>query len=65
METWGYKRDELNGKNVSMLMPNPFASKHNTFLRNYLTTGAQSCCQNGHHACSSLLKACFTLKYSW
>lgn len=39
VEKWGYKRDELNGKNVSMLMPNPFSNKHNTFLRNYISTG--------------------------
>ncbi len=36
----GYKKGELDGKNVSCIMPQPFAGRHNTFLRNYHTTGA-------------------------
>jgi hypothetical protein len=28
----------LTGKNVSILMPPPFSTRHNTFLRNYVTT---------------------------
>lgn len=34
-----YKRGELTGKNVSIIMPPPFSTRHNTFLRNYTTTG--------------------------
>ena len=36
---FGYARGELDGKNVSMLMPQPFASRHDSYLHNYLTTG--------------------------
>jgi hypothetical protein len=33
-----YKKNELEGKNVSTLMPAPFSQRHNTYLRNYATT---------------------------
>lgn len=36
---FGYTRGELDGKNVSILMPQPFSSKHDGFLHNYLATG--------------------------
>lgn len=36
---FGYARGELDGKNVSILMPQPFSSKHDGFLHNYLSTG--------------------------
>ncbi|GAX73193.1 hypothetical protein CEUSTIGMA_g646.t1 [Chlamydomonas eustigma] len=39
LELFGYKRGELDGKNVSMLMPQPFSGRHNTYLRNYISTG--------------------------
>lgn len=29
----------MTGKNVSILMPPPFSTRHNSFLRNYVTTG--------------------------
>ena len=35
----GYKLDELAGKNVSMLMPNPYRAEHDQYLNNYLSTG--------------------------
>ncbi|GLI68263.1 hypothetical protein VaNZ11_012618, partial [Volvox africanus] len=35
----GYSKGELEGKNVSCLMPQPFSARHNTYLRNYVTTG--------------------------
>jgi len=34
-----YKKGELNGKNVSMIMPAPFSQRHNSYLRNYVNTG--------------------------
>ncbi|KAG2422329.1 hypothetical protein HXX76_016114 [Chlamydomonas incerta] len=35
----GYAKGELDGKNVSCLMPQPFSARHNGYLRNYVTTG--------------------------
>jgi PAS domain S-box-containing protein len=35
----GYKKGELEGKNVSCIMPQPFSSRHNGYLRNYIATG--------------------------
>ncbi len=34
-----YKKGDLEGKNVSVLMPQPFSQRHNTFLKNYIITG--------------------------
>ncbi|KAI8475137.1 MAG: hypothetical protein J3K34DRAFT_517581 [Monoraphidium minutum] len=39
LKMFGYKKAELEGKNVSLLMPQPFSSRHNSYLRNYTTTG--------------------------
>lgn len=36
---FGYKKGMLEGKNISMMMPNPFSSKHNGYLRAYVATG--------------------------
>lgn len=36
---FGYLRGELDGKNVSVLMPQPFSARHDSYLHNYLTTG--------------------------
>lgn len=35
----GYRKGELEGKNVSTLMPQPFSGRHNGYLHNYITTG--------------------------
>jgi len=34
-----YKKGELEGKNISCLMPQPFSGRHNSYLKNYITTG--------------------------
>ncbi|MBF0264739.1 MAG: PAS domain S-box protein [Gammaproteobacteria bacterium] len=34
-----YSPSELIGKNVKMLMPEPYSSQHDSYLTNYLTTG--------------------------
>lgn len=36
---FGYLPSELIGKNVSILMPEPFASKHDKYMQSYLQTG--------------------------
>lgn len=39
LKLFGYRKGELEGKNVSMLMPQPFSGRHNTYMRNYQTSG--------------------------
>ncbi|NWO07861.1 MAG: PAS domain S-box protein [Alteromonadaceae bacterium] len=36
---FGYRADEVLGKNVKMLMPNPHRDAHDGYLKNYLNTG--------------------------
>uniref|UniRef100_A0A7R9VSG4 PAS domain-containing protein n=1 Tax=Chlamydomonas euryale TaxID=1486919 RepID=A0A7R9VSG4_9CHLO len=36
---WGYEKKELEGQNVSMLMPQPFNVRHNSYLQRYQDTG--------------------------
>ncbi|KAG2487286.1 hypothetical protein HYH03_014127 [Edaphochlamys debaryana] len=35
----GYNKGELDSKNISCIMPQPFSARHNGYLRNYVTTG--------------------------
>lgn len=36
---FGYAPEDLIGHNVSMLMPDPYRSQHDTYLKRYLTSG--------------------------
>ncbi|MBI5273794.1 MAG: PAS domain-containing sensor histidine kinase [Chlamydiales bacterium] len=36
---FGYTKEEAIGKEVTMLMPEPFRSEHNRYVHNYITTG--------------------------
>lgn len=38
---FGYRRDEVTGKNVSMLMPSSYAREHDQYIANYLDTGVR------------------------
>jgi PAS domain S-box-containing protein len=38
-EIFGWKREEVVGKNVHILMPNPYASKHDSYAENYREKG--------------------------
>jgi PAS domain S-box-containing protein len=38
-QLFGYSRREMLGRNVKLLMPDPFSAEHDVYLRNYLKSG--------------------------
>lgn len=47
---FGYSRDELIGKNIRMLMPEPYRQKHDSYVQNYLRTGVKKIIGIGREA---------------
>jgi hypothetical protein len=39
LQLFGYKKGELDGKNVSLLMPPPYSHRHSLYLRNCVAQG--------------------------
>ena len=41
-EIFGYSNEEMTGKNISMLMPEPYRGMHDTYVSTYVKTGRAS-----------------------
>jgi PAS domain S-box-containing protein len=50
---FGYRRDEIIGHNISMLMPQPYRERHDSYVNNYLRTGKKRIIGIGREAVGS------------
>ncbi|MBD3267573.1 PAS domain S-box protein, partial [bacterium] len=48
--TFGYRPEELIGRNVNILMPSPFAEEHGQYITNYLQSGIRKVIGYGREA---------------
>lgn len=47
---FGYSRDEMVGKNIRMLMPQPYRDRHDSYVQNYLSSGVKKIIGIGREA---------------
>lgn len=50
LDMFGYSREELEGQNVSILMPQPYRSEHDGYISRYLKTGEARIIGTGREA---------------
>lgn len=41
MRMFGYAKREIVGRNISVVVPEPMCSAHDSYLRNYVTSGTE------------------------
>ncbi len=62
---FGYRADEIIGRNVSMLMPSPYREQHDSYLERYLrrpASGASSAAAASSSACAATARPS---RWSW
>jgi hypothetical protein len=49
-----YKKGELNGKNVSIIMPPPFSTRHPSYMRSYVNSSKSKILDSTREVCCAL-----------